>query len=128
MIAMLVATIFAAIIFYEIFVMLKALTHVATMRATMNGSFEVMKSSTMADEEKGEALRRAGLSMYASVGLLTAKFAGAGAAAACVLFVSSLAGGWPFDRLLGYSVSPVALAATLASLTVYGFMRHGRRR
>jgi hypothetical protein len=97
------------------------------MRSTVNGSFEVIKSQTMEDEAKGQALRRASLSMFTSVGFVLLKIAGAAAAAACVLFVASLAVGWPFDRLLEYSVSPAAIAATLAALTLYGFVRHGRR-
>lgn len=125
---MLIAIFFAAVAFYEILVMLNAIANVAAMRSTVNHSFEVIRSTTLADEQKGQALRKASVLMFSSVALVLLKFAGAAVVAAGALFVSSLAGGWPIDRLLNYSVSPVAIATTLAALALYGFVRHGRRR
>ena len=124
---MLIAILAAGIVFYEAFVALKALSNVAAMNRTVAASFAVVQSTTMSDEDKAAAMQKSGAAMFGAVGLTAAKIAAAAVAAFAFLYVVSLVT-WPFEEILDYSLRPLPLLATIAVLTVYGFLRHGRRK
>lgn len=123
---MLVAILVAAVAFYEVFMGLKTLTHLAAMSATSKSSMTVAQSTTMSDEEKAAAMRRASMAMFGATFQMIGKLAAAIAAAGAVLYVASLIK-WPLSDLLAYSVEPIPLVATVFALFVYGKLRHGRR-
>ena len=123
---MLLAIFAAGIAFYEVFVGLGALKHVADMMATTNGSLAVVKSTTLSDEEKAAAMQKSSAAMFAAIFLMLAKILAASAAAAIVLFLISLVK-WNFEELALYSIKPVPLIAVVIFLALYGKFRHGRR-
>ncbi|HNR77820.1 MAG TPA: hypothetical protein PKM48_11865 [Parvularculaceae bacterium] len=124
---MLAAILIAGAAFYEVFVALKTLSDVRKMRATMDRALGVVQSKTMSDEEKATAMRKSSASMFGSIGLTVMKVATAVAAAAATLYVVSLFA-WSFDDLIEYSVKPLPLIATIIGVTLYGMIRHGRKR
>ena len=124
---MLAAILLAGFAFYEVFVALKTLSNVETMRTTSRQALGVVQSKTMSDEEKAAAMQRSSLSMFASIGLMVLKVAASIAAAAAVLFAFSLFA-WPFEELVDYSVKPLPLIATIVGVTAYGMVRHGGRK
>lgn len=117
----------AGIVFYEAFFALKALANVEAMQKTIAGSLAVVQSATLSDEEKAAALQKSSGAMLGAVAVTTGKILAAVAASAAFLYVASLFA-WPFEEIIAYSVKPLPLLGTIAVLTVYGIIRHGRRK
>lgn len=124
---MLIAILLAGVVFYESFVALKTLANVRSIQSTLSGSFAVVRSASMSDEEKAATLQRSSATMMGSVAMTAAKIVVAAAASAALLLLISFFA-WPLHALIAYSVTPGALIAALAFLTLYGFLRHGRRK
>ncbi len=124
---MLVAVLLAGLIFYEAFVALKSLANVQAMQATVKSSLAVVQSASMSDEDKAAALQKSSGAMMAAVAITTAKISAAVAASAIFLYVVSLFA-WPFGEIIEYSIRPLPLLATIGGVTVYGMIRHGRRK
>lgn len=124
---MLVAVLAAGLVFYEAFVALKSLANVQAMQETVRGSFAVVQSTTMSDEDKATAMQKSSVAMIGSVAIIAAKILAAVAASAIFLFAISLFT-WPFGEIVDYSIKPLPLFATIVALTVYGMVRHGRRK
>lgn len=124
---MLAAILVAAIVFYETFVAQKALANVQAMQETVKASLAVVQSATMSDEDKATALQKSSGAMMAAVAITTAKISAAVAASAVFLYVVSLFA-WPFGEIIEYSIRPLPLLATIGVVTVYGMIRHGRRK
>ncbi|MEZ5896982.1 MAG: hypothetical protein R3C51_11350 [Parvularculaceae bacterium] len=122
---MLLAIFLAGIVFYEVFVGLRTLTHIQAMMETSQASLAVVQSSTMSDEDKAAAMQSASLKMFGGVFMMVAKLFAAGAATAAVLYAISLVR-WSFNDLLAYSIKPIPLVAVVVFLIVYGKIRHGR--
>lgn len=124
---MLVAVLAAGLVFYEAFVALKSLANVQAMQETVRGSFAVVQSTTMSDEDKATAMQKSSVAMIGAVAIIAAKILAAVAASAIFLFAISFFT-WPFGEIVEYSIKPLPLLATIAVLTVYGMVRHGRRK
>lgn len=124
---MLIAVLVAGLVFYEAFVALKSLANVEAMRETVRGSFAVVQSTTMSDEDKATAMRKSSAAMIGSVAVIFGKILIAVAASAIFLLLVSLVA-WPFGEIVEYSVKPLPLAAVVVVLSVYGMVRHGRRK
>ena len=123
---MLIAVLLAAIVFYEAFAALKALSNVAAMQETMRASLSVVKSTTMTDEEKAVAMQKSSGAMIGSVAIVFGKILASVTASAAFLYAVSLVA-WPFDELVAYSIKPLPLLAVVGVLAIYGMVRHGRR-
>lgn len=124
---MLIAVIVAGLIFYEAFVALKSLANVQAMQETVRGSLAVVQSTSMSDDEKAAAMQKSSVAMIGSVGVIFAKILVAVAASAVFLYLVSLVA-WPFNDLVEYSIRPLPLLAVIVILSVYGMVRHGRRK
>ncbi len=124
---MLIAILLAGLVFYEAFVALKALSNVQAMQKTMAASLAVVQSKSMSDEDKATAMQQSSVAMISAVAMTLAKIALAVIATVAFLFVVSLVA-WPLDEMLEYSVRPAPLVATIVVLTIYGMIRHGRRK
>lgn len=124
---MLIAILLAGLVFYEAFVALKALSNVQAMQKTMAASLAVVQSKSMSDEDKATAMQQSSVAMMSAVAMTLAKIALAVIATLAFLFVVSIVA-WPLDEMLGYSIRPAPLVATIVVLTVYGIIRHGRRK
>lgn len=124
---MLVAVLAAGLVFYEAFIALKSLANVQAMQETVRGSFAVVQSTTMSDEDKATAMQKSSIAMIGSAAIIAAKILAAVAASAVFLYAVSLFT-WPFGEIVEYSIRPLPLLATIAVLTVYGVFRHGRRK
>lgn len=124
---MLIAVIVAGLIFYEAFVALKSLANVRAMQETVRGSLAVVQSTSMSDDEKAAAMQKSSVAMIGSVGVIFAKIFVAVAASALFLYLVSLVA-WPFNELVEYSIRPLPLLAVIVILSVYGMVRHGRRK
>lgn len=124
---MLVAVLAAGLVFYEAFVALKSLANVQAMQETVRGSFAVVQSTTMSDEDKATAMQKSSVAMIGSAAIIAAKILAAVAASAIFLYAISFFT-WPFGEIVEYSIRPFPLLATIAVLTVYGVIRHGRRK
>ena len=124
---MLIAVLLAGVVFYEAFVAFKSLANVQAMQDTVRGSMAVVQSTTMSDEDKATAMQKSSVAMIGSVAIIFAKILGAVAASAIFLYAISLFT-WPFGEIVEYSVRPLPLLAVIVVLTVYGMVRHGRRK
>ncbi|OFX04623.1 MAG: hypothetical protein A3E78_05205 [Alphaproteobacteria bacterium RIFCSPHIGHO2_12_FULL_63_12] len=124
---MLIAVIVAGLIFYEAFVALKSLANVRAMQETVRGSLAVVQSTSMSDDEKAAAMQQSSVAMIGSVGVIFAKILVAVAASALFLYLVSLVA-WPFNELVEYSIRPLPLLAVIVILSIYGMVRHGRRK
>lgn len=124
---MLVAVLFAGLVFYEAFVALKTLSNVQTMQQTLRGSLAVVQSATMSDEDKAAAMQKSSIATIGAVAVIFGKILLAVAASAVFLYAVSLFA-WPFGDIVEYSIRPLPLLATIAAVTVYGMVRHGRRK
>ncbi len=124
---MLVAVLAAGLVFYEAFVALKSLANVQAMQETVRGSLAVVQSTTMSDEDKATAMQKSSVAMIGAVAVIAAKILAAVVASAIFLYAISLFT-WPFGEIVEYSIKPLPLLATIAVLTVYGMVRHGRRK
>lgn len=124
---MLIAVIVAGLIFYEAFVALKSLANVRAMQETVRGSLAVVQSTSMSDDEKAAAMQKSSVAMIGSVGVIFAKILVAVAASALFLYLVSLVA-WPFNELVEYSIRPLPLLAVIVILSIYGMVRHGRRK
>jgi hypothetical protein len=124
---MIIAVLLAGLVFYEAFVALKAISNVQTMQKTMAASLLVVQSKSMSDEDKATAMQRSSIAMISAVAITLAKISLAGIATLTFLLVVSLVA-WPLDEMLEYSIRPAPLVATIVVLTVYGIIRHGRRK
>ncbi len=124
---MLIAVLAAGLIFYEAFVALKSLANVQAMQETVRGSLTVVQSTTMSDEDKASAMQKSSVAMIGSVAIIFGKILVAVAASAIFLYAISLFT-WPFGDIIDYSVKPLPLLAVIVILTVYGMVRHGRRK
>lgn len=124
---MLIAVLLAGLVFYEAFVALKSLANVQAMQETVRGSLAVVQSTTMSDEDKARAMQKSSGAMIGSVGIIFGKIVLAVAASAIFLYAVSLLT-WPFHEIVEYSIKPLPLLAVIVILTVYGMVRHGRRR
>lgn len=124
---MLLALILAGIAFYETFVALGAVRHIAEMSAAGARSVAVVRDTAMDDDEKGRAMRQASGAIFLGTGLMLAKTLLAVAAAGVVLWALALVvPSWTLEGLLAYSVSLVGLIGVIVALVVYGKLRHGR--
>jgi hypothetical protein len=124
---MIIAVLLAGLVFYEAFVALKAISNVQTMQKTMAASLLIVQSKSMSDEDKATAMQRSSIAMISAVAITLTKISLAGIATLTFLLVVSLVA-WPLDEMLEYSISPAPLVATIVVLTVYGIIRHGRRK
>jgi hypothetical protein len=124
---MLVAVLLAGLVFYEAFVALKSLANVQAMQETVRGSFAVVQSTTMSDEDKAAAMQKSSIAMIGAVAVIAAKILAAVTASAIFLYAISLFT-WPFGDIVEYSIKPLPLLATIVALTVYGMVRHGRQK
>lgn len=124
---MIIAILLAGLVFYEAFVALKALSNVHAMQKTMAESLSVVQSTTMSDEDKATAMQKSSVVMISAVAMTLVKIAGAVIASVVFLFAVSLVA-WPLKEMIEYSIRPAPLAATIVVLTVYGVIRHGRRK
>ncbi|MEK7265907.1 MAG: hypothetical protein AAB227_07385 [Pseudomonadota bacterium] len=124
---MLIAVLLAGLVFYEAFVALKSLANVQAMQETVRGSFAVVQSTTMSDEDKAAAMQKSSVAMMGAVGVIFGKILIAVAASAAFLYAVSLFT-WPFHEIVEYSVKPLPLLAVIVILSVYGMVRHGRRK
>ena len=123
----LVAIPFAAIVFYEAFVVLKSLSSLSSVQDSIARSFEIVRSTSMSDEEKAAGMQSLSLATLKGVAAIVGKISIAALASMAALYIASFVAG-PFLSLVAYSTRPVPIAATIAAILLYAKLRHGGAR
>ncbi|GLS26278.1 hypothetical protein [Marinibactrum halimedae] len=114
----------ASIVFWELFIVVKANSTAKELLGITKQSLGVIRSESMDDDEKAIAMQKNSLNMLKQVFLCCLKIMAALFGSFVVFYMAHITGGWTLEELALYSVNPIVLIAVVILLVVYGKIRH----